>query len=187
MPVEDSLLRKYIDLAIFSLNPSEKWQAHVTVAGPFTRKVEIPRALSFLQQISIMGPGRFDNGAYQTVYLQVDGRDLLKHINKPDYRFAVPHLSIYNGKDKVLADKLFNEISSIGLYGRFYTTSFRVVESKSQLGFEMAFGLDTSLLEETRGMSIDDFKTLNTDQRVSIAVKALKVGITERFYDRLET
>lgn len=182
--IEDSLLRKYLDLAIFALNPREQWPAHVTVAGPFSRKIDLPRALTFHEQVYVMGRGCFDNGTRKAVYLNVNSRDLFLHINKPDFRDALPHLTLYNGPDLTLADRLYHELASSKLYGYFYTTSFQIVESGAQKGFDLAYSLDTSLLPSTKGLSVDDFEGLTTDQRIGIALEALEWGLTKRFYDR---
>jgi hypothetical protein len=183
--IEDSLLRKYLDLAIFALNPDEQWFAHVTVAGPFSRKIQLPRALDYHQQISILGAGRFDNPPRHTVYLNVSSVDLDDHMNKPDFKAAVPHLTLYNGADKLLADLLFLELQRRRLFAHFYTTSFRVVESRPQKQFDLAYSLDTSLLPRTRGMAVDAFRSLTVPDRVTIALEALEAGLTRRFYDRL--
>jgi hypothetical protein len=183
--IEDSLLRKYLDLAIFALNPDEQWYAHVTVAGPFSRKIELPRVLDFHQQISIFGAGRFDNGPRQTVYLHVDSIDLPLHMYKPDFKDAVPHITLYNGTDGELADQLYDELSHQRLFGHFYTTSFRLVESRPQKRFDLALSLDTSLLPRTAGMLADDFRSLGRSDRIAIAVDALEAGLTHRFYDRV--
>jgi hypothetical protein len=182
--IEDTLLRKYLDLAIFALNPAEQWYAHVTVAGPFSRKIELPRALSFQQQVSILGAGRFDNGLRQTVYLNVNSLDLPVHMHKPDFKDAIPHLTLYNGPDKSLADALENQLRGMRLFGRFYTTSFRLVESSRQRGFDLAYSLDTTLLSRTSNLVADDFKSLSQAERIAIAADALEAGLTRRFYDR---
>ena len=185
MMIEDSLLRKYLDLAIFALNPDEQWFAHVTVAGPFSRKIDLPRALTFREQIFIVGPGRFDNGERQTIYLNVSSIYLGPHMNKPDFKDAVPHITLYNGKDRELANDLYNELTTKRLFGRFYTTEFRVVESRPQKGFDLAYSLDTSLLPRTAKLTVDDFRTLSRNDRIQIALDALEVGLTQRFYDRV--
>jgi hypothetical protein len=184
MLIEDSLLRKYLDLAIYALNPDEQWNAHVTVAGPFSRKIELPRALEFHQQVSILGPGRFNNGPRHTVFLNVNAHDLGLHMDKPDFADAVPHLTLYNGRDKALADWLFFELSKRRLFGRFYTTEFHVVESVAQKRFDLAYSVDTSLLPRTVGLSAQDFRALATAERVGIALDALDIGVTQRFYSR---
>lgn len=184
MMIEDTLLRKYLDLAIFALNPDEQWYAHVTVAGPFSRKIELPRALKFYEQVSILGAGRFDNGDRQTVFLNVNSLDLAAHMRKPDFKDAVPHITIYNGPDKALAKYLYHELSRRRLFAHFYTTAFHIVESRPQKRFDLAYSIDTSLLPRTKGMSVDGFRSLPLPERVAIALEALETGLTERFYDR---
>lgn len=184
MMIEDTLLRKYLDLAIFALNPDEQWFAHVTVAGPFPRKIDIPRNRIFRDQISILGPGRFDNGARQTVFLHVNSYELPYHMEKPDFADAVPHITLYNGPDRPLADWLYTELTKRRLFARFYTTEFRVVESRPQKRFDLAYSLDTSLLPRTSCLTADDFRSLPISERVEIALEALDVGLTQRFYSR---
>jgi hypothetical protein len=185
MMIEDSLLRKYLDLAIFALNPDEQWYAHVTVAGPFSRKIQLPRALAYHQQISILGVGRFDSPSRHTVYLNVNSLDLDEHMNKPDFKNAVPHLTLYNGPDKLLADLLYLELGRRRLFAHFYTTAFRVVESHPPTNVSLAYSLDTSLLPRTQGLPVDAFKSMTVSERVAVALDALDAGLTRRFYDRL--
>lgn len=184
MMIEDTLLRKYLDLAIFALNPTEQWFAHVTVAGPFARKIDIPRSREFMHQVSILGPGRFDNGQHQTIFLNVNSRDLAMHMDKPDFADAVPHITLYNGPDRTLADWLQTELLDRKLFGRFYTTEFQVVESRPQKRFDLAYSLDTSLLPQTAGLVVEDFRKLPVADRVQIALDALDAGLTQRFYAR---
>lgn len=184
MMIEDTLLRKYLDLAIFALNPDEQWFAHVTVAGPFERKIDLPRSRVFRDQISILGAGRFDNGAKQTVFLHVNSYNLGYHMDKPDFADAVPHITLYNGSDRLLADWLYLELAKKRLFARFYTTEFRVVESRPQKRFDLAYSIDTSLLPQTKGLTVDQFRSLPLSERVQIALDALDVGLTQRFYAR---
>jgi hypothetical protein len=184
MMIEDSLLRKYLDLAIFALNPDEQWYAHVTVAGPFKKRIELPRALDFHQQVSIFGAGKFNNDPRFTVYLNVDSPDLRSHMRKPDFKDAVPHITLYNGTDKIMADWLYLALSKQRLFAHFYTTSLQVVESRPQKRFDLALSVDTSLLPRTTGMQVDAFRSLTAEERIEIALEALEVGLTSRFYDR---
>lgn len=172
------MLRDYLNLAIYLLNPREKWPAHVTIAGPFRRTAEIPRSLRFVEQISILGRGRFQNGARATIFLRVGSRDIVSRMKKPDYPDSVPHLSLYSGPDTELADLLYTELESAKLYGVFYATHFDVVEARQQFKFDFRFEVRADVLPETAGKSLDQLALLDKQTRVKLAVQAIDRGFT---------
>lgn len=179
--VEDARLRQYLDLAIYALNPREKWPAHVTVAGPFARKIEAPRALEFEQEVSILGRGRFENGVHHTVYLHVGSPALAAHIQKPDYKNAIPHLSLYNGRDAIIAEELYSALGEYRPFGVFRTRRLAVVESKQQFSFDFPMHIQLGLLDSTRDMSLEQMKHLDTHSRVRIAIESLRAGLRRPF------
>lgn len=175
MFIEETRLRRHLDAAIFAVNPLERWPAHVTLAGPFERRVEVPRNMDFQQQIYVFGPGRFDNAGHHTVFLHVGSRDLASRIDKPDFKNAIPHLSLYNGKDKRTADLLFERLQGIRAYGSFNSTKLVVVEA-SQRTFDFELYVDPKVLDRTKTLTLDQLKRLDLKQRVDIAVDAIKQG-----------
>lgn len=174
--LQEPLLRDYLNLAIYLLNPRERWPAHVTIAGPFSRTSDIPRSLRFVEQLSILGRGRFENGSRQTIYLRVGSRDIASHIEKPDYPNAIPHLTLYTGDDKELADLLYNELGKIRLFGVFYSTHFQVVESGQQYNLDFKLQVRPELLPSTEAKSLDQLRLLDKSARVKMAVEAVQIG-----------
>lgn len=183
MFIEDSWLSRLFDLAIYALNPRERWPAHVTLAGPFSSKRDLPRHLSFHQQISTLGAGQFRSDAQNTVFLHVGSLDMEARTNKPDYGRSISHLSLYNGLDHDLGDLFFENLQQVRAYMTFYATGLHVVESNKQLGFGLRSRIDLTAISETRDYHIDDFEHMSNDDRVKIAIAAIREAVSSR-YDR---
>ncbi len=181
MYIQDSRLRDCLNLAIAILNPREKWPAHVTIAGPYRKKIDVPRALSFVQQVHLLGRGRFDSEDRHTVYLHVGSRDMSAHMEKPDYPDAVPHLSLYSGPDKEISDLLFEGLREVKPFGVFHSENLEVVESKQQYSFNFKMQVDPNVLPETRGHVLARLVELPKNERVSLALRAVKWGLRPRF------
>lgn len=181
MFIEDRWVRRYLDLAIFALNPRERWPAHITLAGPYAAKRDVPRSLVFDQQVSVLGRGAFQNGRNHTIFLRVGSRDMAARMHKPDYKDAVPHLSLYNGRDGALASLLFDVLGHERLFGRFETRNLEIIESKQQFSFNFPLYVNTEILDATKGMSIEDLRALTMSQRVDIAVESIKVALSRPF------
>jgi hypothetical protein len=174
--LEDPRLRSYLDLAIYLLNPDERWPAHVTIAGPFRSAADVPASLRFVEQLSILGRGRFENGARSTIFLRVGSRDIASRIKKPDFPNAQPHLTIYSGRDRDLADTLYNELAKINLFGVFYATHFEVVESTEQYKLDFRLGVYPEILPSTAGKSLDQLRVLDRSTRIELAIEAIQAA-----------
>ena len=181
MYIEDSWLSRLLDLAIFAMNPRERWPAHVTLAGPYTTKQELPREVDFHQQISTFGAGHFRSNTQNTVYLHVGSADMQHHIRKPDYGSAIPHITLYNGLNHLLGDKYFEEVQKLRFFTHFYATQLHQVESSKQLDLKLRSRVDLSILEETKGMMLDDFIDMPDVTRITVAVAALREALDSRF------
>lgn len=181
MYIEESRLKSYLDLAIALLNPRERWPAHVTIAGPFKRKLEVPRSLAFVQEVRLLGRGRFDTDTKHTVFLHVGSRDMAARIDKPDFASAIPHLSLYNGRDREVADLLFSGLGSVSPFGVFYSEQLKVVESNEQHTFNFRMQVDTSLLPSTHDRTLEELWKLSKARRVEIALEAIKLGLLRPF------
>lgn len=177
MYVEDLLVGQYMNHAIFVLNPQEKWPAHVTLAGPFSSKTNIPRRLSFIQKVSVLGRGRFLNGNRHTIYLNVGAPELSSRMHKPDFADAVPHLTLYNGTDADLANLLFDKLGKARIFGSFVANNLQVVESNSQFSADFALQVNLAIDPRTEGLSYNQVISLPLEQKVTIAIDSLKFGL----------
>jgi len=88
---------------------------HLTVRGPYSGSIpftEIEKNQNILdtEPLLIHGAGKFDNRDSYVVYIKVHSEALRKIWWKPDFpieKFGFnPHITLYKGKDEVLADKI---------------------------------------------------------------------------------
>jgi hypothetical protein len=176
MYVDDTRLRNYLNLAIFLLNPEERWPAHVTIAGPFNRREAVPRTLEFSQEVFVLGRGRFLNGQRHTVYLHVGSRDMRSRVAKPDYPNAIPHLTLYNGEDERTAEQLYAGLEKTLVFGQFNTSRLEIVDSKQYRFDSLESQIHPDLLPWTQGRTLNELKSLDLDRRVNLALAALRIG-----------
>lgn len=163
-----------LDIAIYTLNPHEKWGAHITLAGPYQSKKNLPRDRDFEQKVSIIGASQFRDEIQNTVFLRVGSNSLRSVWDKPDYPFN-PHLTIYDGIDHTLGDRLFSSLVHIRPFLFFHTSRLEVVRSPygepilpifPSIEFKKSYGLSVS--------SFDEAWSLSNEEKVDLAVSAIK-------------
>lgn len=112
---------------------------HVTVRGPYKsaiRESVIRRFQNLLEAepILIHGIGMFSNPGEYVVYIRVSSNRLRSIWWKPDYpksKFGFnPHISLYRGSDKILAEKIREFLDSEGL--ALICTEFRLTPYTSK-------------------------------------------------------
>lgn len=172
-------VRSLINLAVFALNPSEKWPAHVTVAGPFSRRPSFSKTLPPNAVVFALGTGNFFPQGINTVHLRIGMPGIWRIWNKPDFRGnPVPHLSLYNGRDPDQAESIFERIRSINPHFSFVVSNPTIVSSISgQEVMALREQVDTSILPRTGNLRIDDLKNLDFPSRLTIAEEALRACI----------
>lgn len=171
---DDPGLQELLDLAIFILDPTEKLSAHITVAGPFADPKSLPQDTTFLNKICVFGVDRFRSDHQNTIFLKIDAEDLEEIWNKPDFPFN-PHLTLYDGGDRDLADRLYEALFQLRLYFCFYVSKVTHVSLvKGQGSWNLLSSVNLSLLPELKGKSASDIKGLSREERILLAVEALK-------------
>ncbi|MDY6994314.1 MAG: hypothetical protein SVR94_17150 [Pseudomonadota bacterium] len=149
-------IQSMLDAIVFLSNPSEKESAHITFAGPYysdeSTKLE-SRILEYTD-ISILGAGNFFSNNQNTVFLKCDSPLLKRVWHKPDFPYN-PHITLYDGKNRNLAEKLFNIVNSHRL---FFSTPVgppvSVHSIKGQKGFGLWFGLNSDVMRDSIGVDI---------------------------------
>ena len=103
------LVRDLLNIAIFLLNPFEKWPAHITVAGPFYNKKQFALQKRVLDTtVFSLSRGNFFKHGSNAVFLNVGFREREEVWRKPDFTGnPIPHLTLYDGPDQMLANQLF--------------------------------------------------------------------------------
>lgn len=175
--IEDHRLSRLFDLAIYCLDPGAKWPAHVTLAGPFVDARSVPRNLSYERRVSVIGAEQFRSEAQNTVYLRVGALDMRSVWNKGDFPYN-PHITLYDGLNHDLGDELYHHLRQLRVFLKFEVSRMHVVASYSGQGsFELLSRLDPSALPQTSGMLPENFQSLDVDERVGIAVAAIRKAI----------
>lgn len=171
---DDEGLQDLLDLAIFILNPKEKLSAHITVAGPFNDPRRLPEESTFFTKICGMGVDRFTSSHQNTIFIKVDADDLRAIWNKPDFPYN-PHLTLYDGDDWELADRLYEILYEQRMYFCFIVSRVtHIALIKGQGSWDLLSRAKLSLLPELRGKTTDDVKRFTIDERLFYAVEALK-------------
>jgi hypothetical protein len=171
---DDPHVQELLDIAIFVLNPLEKLSAHVTVAGPFGDVKELPREVEFCRKVCVFGAGEFRSSQQNTIHLRVDARDLEEIWDKPDVPYN-PHMTIYDGDDKELADRLYEALFQLRLYFCFFVSRVTHVSLvKGQGSLDLMARANFSLVPELRKKTLADIKAFSREERILVAVEALK-------------
>lgn len=111
----DGEAARCIDTIRLLANPEEKWRAHITVRGPYQRKLadkDVTHFNSLLRGniVTVDGVGEFPNAApdQHTIIFRCDGSKLgapgVWH--KPDYKGFTPHITLYDGERPEIARRL---------------------------------------------------------------------------------
>jgi hypothetical protein len=174
--VEDHKLSNLINTAIVALDPSERWPAHITLAGPYPNRRSTPRNLEFSRRVSVIGVDQFRSEFQNTVYLTVGARDMRDVWRKPDYPYK-PHLTIYNGSNHELGDELFKQLKTHRPIFKFDVSKLYVVESGAQRDFNLMSQIDLSFSPIIENMSVTDFRHIDDDMRIKIAVECIKKAV----------
>ena len=171
---EDRAIQELLDLAVFLMNPDEKWRAHVTLAGPFGSARHLPRKTEFRRKVSIAGVGQFRSESQNTIFLTIGARDLEDFWNKPDYPFN-PHLTIYDGPDSATADTLYVVLKEARMFFKFFVSKVHVVKSiRGQGSMELISHVVPGALPQLRNKTPNELRKLSGGERLLLTVECLK-------------
>ena len=100
-----------LNLMRFVCAPDAKRTAHITVRGPYTRRLQKPllrKLYAFAKgaDISVIGAGTFFAARQNTVFLHCHSMALKAVWKKPDYP-CVPHITIYDGGSRTKAKQVY--------------------------------------------------------------------------------
>lgn len=110
-------LRSILDTIRYLANPYEKECTHLTVRGPCARHYQ-EQTLSRLNQhicdstIEIYDANAFWGERQNTIYLACRADNLKKVWHKPDYAYH-PHITIYDGASRALAERLLQIVKPL--------------------------------------------------------------------------
>lgn len=172
-------IRDYLNLAVYALSPNEKWPAHITVAGPFTKLPRARAAAKFDATIFSFGVWNFFREGINTVYLKVGVPDIRRYWLKPSFATnPVPHITLYSGDDEQYARLIFERLSKIKLEFSFRADGISVVNSSAQRPMDLREQVDVSCLPSTKSLNIDILRKMTPEERLEIAADALSACLT---------
>lgn len=172
----DKRLADLLNLAIFSLNPDAKWPAHVTLAGPFSVARSFNNPENFSATVRVLGVGNFFRYGSSTVFLHVGAEEFEPLFKKPDFKGnLVPHLSLYDGNDRHLAEIFYDIISKIRPFFFFRSDRLEIVSSTSgQLKTYLRERVDVNAAKIPNVRNVDDLRNLPLHERVEAAVLCIR-------------
>jgi 2'-5' RNA ligase len=147
--VQDRKIRTLLNSIRLICNPREKLESHITVRGPYHRRLS--RIKQYNEKIRgsfvhVTGTGTFESSRQSTVYLHCRASFLAKFWCKPDYTEFQPHLTIYDGSSHEFAMALRRVLNSYDLHFSFEVTGLEpLFTTKGQNSADVWMNLDDSV------------------------------------------
>ncbi len=144
--VEDKRIGSCLDAVRLLCDPSKRTRAHITVRGPYSRKLGVQHVRRFNkvlqgETVRIGEPGSFFEHGQNTVFLRCESPSLQSVWHKPDYGYN-PHLTLYDGDSRLFAEELLAILRSRKL--TFCVRSLRLTPLFSVRG-QHSFGLKADI------------------------------------------
>ncbi len=138
--VSDPELEALLDGLRFLANPHEKGRAHVTARGPYRQRYDVSALSRTIagSRLAVAGVGSFFGPRQNTVFLRCDSPELRAIWHKPDYGYA-PHLTLYDGASRAVADDLLAALERADVRTSFEVSGLEpLVSSKGQANLDLA-------------------------------------------------
>ncbi len=159
-----STLVGLLDAIIFLSDPHQKNGVHVTIQGP----LENPPEMDQLQRkfdkskVHILGAGKFFNERQNTVYLKCDSDQIKQNWLKKTYKNYSPHITIYDGPSKEIANELYSLLKDKRLFFSLECEKVIVLpHSPGQTTFNLMFELDLTELTRLLGKKANPLEIQN--------------------------
>ena len=181
--LKNSSLSSALDVIRFLSEPSGMRFSHITLRGPYAKKLptawlhEKNKAIRGERSVLLRHPGNFFSFGQCTVFFEIDLRSLTRLWNKPDFPRGVPHLTVYDGKDRALAEQLFSMLQQYSWNIEVEVSDFRLIEPKfkpdevlikSFVGFFEQFQQHVGVMKDVSSVHL-----MGTDQRLRLIRKVL--------------
>lgn len=148
--IQDGLEKDCIEAIRLLCNPFEKTAAHLTVRGPHGRKIAPNSWNQKLEgnHVLINGVDRFLGDGQNTVFFRCSSPRLSWVWYKPDFGFN-PHITIYDGSDRLFAEEVYGTMSNYG-----YRLSFKadrlepLISTKGQTRMALKIALNQDRISE---------------------------------------
>jgi 2'-5' RNA ligase len=176
-------------------DPLQRNFSHITVKGPYRniQKKRLNEDSKLIQgkEIKVLGAGNFFVDNQNTVFLKCEEKEELYTIWKTKeektYKEFHPHITIYDGDNRLFAKQLFDTINSHKINFSFVVDKLELYSSadKNKL-FNLKHQVDYLLLSKIAGITItqENIDKLSNQKRVELIDKLC--DILERVNDLLD-
>jgi hypothetical protein len=173
--IREKAIADCVDAIRFICNPAEKQSAHLTVRGPYQKRIGIKSINKRIigDTVLIDRTGNFFDTGQNTVFFHCTASALKNVWNKPDYPFN-PHITIYDGSSKEFAQKLYAVISRFNYRLKFQAEGLEAIESrKGQQSMCLALAFNTKSLRHVLREKIepDAISGFSDDRRLQLVEK----------------
>ena len=173
--IKEKELADCVDAIRFICNPAEKQRAHVTVRGPYQKKIGVKTISKKIagDTVSIDRVGNFFDSGQNTVFFHCSAPELKNIWKKTDYPFN-PHITLYDGTSKEFASKLYACMSRFSYCLRFRAEELEPIESrKGQQSMSLALAFNSTIVGKVLGEKIrpDIVQRLPEDRKLQLVDK----------------
>jgi hypothetical protein len=170
--IGEKALADSVDAIRFICNPTEKQRAHLTVRGPYQKRINISELSKKIvgDTVSIDRVGNFFDSGQNTVFFHCHATDLERVWNKPHYPFN-PHISLYDGNSREFAERLYELVSRYSYCLKFQADELEAIESKKgQTSLSLALAFNSDFVSQVVGEQInaDAVSSLSEDRRLQL-------------------
>jgi hypothetical protein len=154
--IRERALADCVDAIRFLCNPAEKQRAHLTVRGPYQKRIDVTAISKKIvgDMVSINSVGNFFDSGQNTVFFHCTAPELRNVWNKPHYPFN-PHITLYDGGSKEFARALFGVISRYSYCLRFQAEELEPIQAiKGQESMSLAFAFNSKFVWRALGEKI---------------------------------
>jgi 2'-5' RNA ligase len=154
--IKEKVLADCIDAIRFICNPAEKQRAHLTVRGPYQKRIDIAAISRKIvgDTVSIDSVGNFFDSGQNTVFFHCSAADLRSVWNKPHYPFN-PHITLYDSGSSEFARRLFAVMSRYTYRMKFRADELEAIEArKGQDSLSLALAFNSQLASRLAGEKV---------------------------------
>jgi hypothetical protein len=180
--IKEKALADCVDAIRFICNPAEKQRAHLTVRGPYRKRIDTTAISRRIigDTVSIDSVGNFFDSGQNTVFFHCSAADLKSVWSKPHYPFN-PHITLYDSNSSEFARRLFAVMSKYSYCMKFQADELEAIESrKGQDSLSLALAFNSRLVSRLGGEKV-------TPSAIQTFSEEHKLTLVERLCEHLSS
>ena len=177
----DPAVQRILDAIRYLSNPAEKGAAHITVRGPYHRRLNdgnVKKVAAIVEgsMISVRGLDTFFGHNQNTVILRCAAESLRKVWMKRDYDYN-PHITIYDGPERSVGQDIIDHLAELDLYFQCEADGVSPhISYKGQRTFDLRTAFDAPFISQvlSRPIELNTIDTMDWPQRLALVVDLAK-------------